>query len=175
MPKIPVLSEDISVVDTEPKQMSFVPQIGHKTMNTAQYIERFKSVAIAEMKKYGIPASITLAQGIIESRNGNSELARIHNNHFGIKCKSSSQRCATYADDRPDDQFRIFKSAWHSFREHSLLLRTAPRYRSLFRLKRTDYRGWAKGLQRCGYATSRTYAKSLIRVIEKNNLQRFDK
>jgi flagellum-specific peptidoglycan hydrolase FlgJ len=174
MPETSVLSEDIPTINIEPKQMGFVPQIGQKKTNTQAYINRFKLVAVSEMKKFGIPASITLAQGILESANGNSELSRKHNNHFGIKCKSRSQKCVTYADDMPDDQFRVFKSAWYSYREHSILLSSSPRYRSLFKLKKTDYRGWAKGLQKCGYATSKRYAKSLIRIIEKNNLQRFD-
>lgn len=161
--------------EAKPKEMSYVPEKSQKTTNTAQYIDRFKNVAICEMRKYGIPASIKLAQAILESRSGRSELSVKYNNHFGIKCKSSSQNCVNYADDHPDDKFRIFETSWRSFREHSILLTTAPRYRSLFKLKKTDYKGWAKGLQRAGYATSKIYARSLISIIERYNLQKFDK
>lgn len=145
--------------------------------DTERYIERFKATAISEMKKYKIPASITLAQGIIESRSGKSDLAKIDNNHFGIKCRKKCLgcRCVNYPDDSPYDMFRIFPSAWYSYREHSKLLVGSPRYRELFRLKITDYKGWAHGLQKAGYATSKKYAVSLIRIIEKYNLQKFDK
>jgi len=172
--KTPILTPDIETVTVQPQQMSFVPTTAKRLTNTEQYIKRFKSVAIAEMERYGIPASITLAQGILESASGNSELSRKHNNHFGIKCKSSSQKCANYADDKPTDQFRVFKSAWYSYREHSLLLSSSARYASLFKLKKTDYKRWARGLQRAGYATSKKYASSLIKIIERYNLQIFD-
>jgi flagellum-specific peptidoglycan hydrolase FlgJ len=172
--KTPFLTQEIQQAAKDTRPMSFVAQDGKKTTNTEQYIHRFKNVAIAEMQKYGIPASITLAQGILESNNGNSELSRLYNNHFGIKCKSSSQKCVTYADDKPNDQFRVFRSAWRSYREHSILLSSAPRYRSLFKLKKTDYKRWARGLQRAGYATSKNYASSLIKIIERYQLYKFD-
>lgn len=144
--------------------------------DTERYIERFKKVAISEMKIFGIPASITLAQGILESNNGNSDLAKIDNNHFGIKCKSKciGCLCRNYKDDSPYDMFRVFPSAWWSYREHSKLLKNSPRYAALFKLKKTDYKGWAIGLQSCGYATSKKYAQSLIRIIEKYKLYKFD-
>jgi len=173
--KTPILTPESELVTVQPKQMSFVPQIGQRLTNTEQYINRYKSVAISEMEKYGIPASITIAQGILESASGNSELSRRYNNHFGIKCRSSSQKCVNYADDKPTDQFRVFKSAWYSYREHSILLSSSSRYSSLFKLKRTDYKRWARGLQRAGYATSKKYASSLIKIIERYNLQKFDK
>jgi flagellum-specific peptidoglycan hydrolase FlgJ len=91
--KTPISTPDIETITVQPQQMSFVPTAAKRLTNTEQYIKRFKSVAVQEMKRYGIPASITLAQGILESASGNSELSRLHNNHFGIKCKSSSQKC----------------------------------------------------------------------------------
>jgi flagellum-specific peptidoglycan hydrolase FlgJ len=173
--KTPISTPDIETITVQPQQMSFVPTAAKRLTNTEQYIKRFKSVAVQEMKRYGIPASITLAQGILESASGNSELSRLHNNHFGIKCKSSSQKCANYADDKPTDQFRVFKSAWYSYREHSILLSSSSRYASLFKLKKTDYKRWARGLQRAGYATSKNYGRSLIKIIERYNLQKFDR
>ena len=118
------------------------------------YIERFKHVALTEQKKYGIPASITLAQGILESNAGRSTMAIKDNNHFGIKCKSKciGCRCANYSDDDIYDMFRIFESAWESYREHSKILLN-DRYKSCFKSK--SYKHWAKELQRCGYATSK--------------------
>jgi flagellum-specific peptidoglycan hydrolase FlgJ len=138
------------------------------------YIERFKNVALTEQQKYGIPASITLAQGIIESAAGRSKMAIKDNNHFGIKCtlKCIGCRCANYADDDVYDMFRIFQSAWESYREHSKILLN-DRYKSCF--KSRDYKHWAKELQRCGYATSKKYAQNLILIIEKYKLNKFDK
>lgn len=138
------------------------------------YIERFKDVALAEQEKYGIPASITLAQGIIESAAGRSKMAIKDNNHFGIKCtlKCIGCRCANYADDDIYDMFRIFESAWESYREHSKILLN-DRYKSCFKSK--SYKHWAKELQRCGYATSQRYAKNLINIIEKYKLYKYDK
>jgi flagellum-specific peptidoglycan hydrolase FlgJ len=158
-------------------QAGFIPQIARKMSSTEVYVQRFKDVAVEEMKNYGIPASITLAQGILESGSGRSDLAMIDNNHFGIKCKPKCLNCLcrNYADDSPYDMFRVFKSAWESYREHSKLLVGAERYKFLFKLKKTDYKGWARGLQKAGYATSKTYSKSLISIIEKYKLQKFDK
>jgi len=138
------------------------------------YIERFKDVALSEQKKYGIPASITLAQGIMESNAGRSKMAQRDNNHFGIKCYSKciGCRCANYADDDIYDMFRIFDSAWESYREHSKVL-LRDRYKSCFKSK--DYKHWAKELQRCGYATSKKYATGLIKVIEYYKLYKLDK
>ena len=138
------------------------------------YIKRFTKVALTEQEKYGIPASITLAQGIIESAAGRSKMAIKDNNHFGIKCtlKCIGCRCANYADDDIYDMFRIFDSAWESYREHSKILLN-DRYKSCFKSK--DYKHWAKELQRCGYATSKKYAQNLISIIEKYKLNKFDK
>ncbi|MBK6622202.1 MAG: glucosaminidase domain-containing protein [Saprospirales bacterium] len=141
------------------------------------YVARFSKLAQIEMKKYGIPASITLAQGILESESGNSRLASRHNNHFGIKCHSKScprGHCVNYADDSPKDFFRQYGTAWESFRAHSEFL-NRDRYRSLHKLRPTDYKGWARGLQKAGYATGNKYAEKLIRLIEDLKLYQYDK
>jgi flagellum-specific peptidoglycan hydrolase FlgJ len=139
------------------------------------YIEQFARVAQQEQAKYGIPASISLAQGLIESRAGTSKLAVNNNNHFGIKCFSRRCRkghCSNFTDDTHKDFFRKFPNAWDSWREHSALL-SRGRYAKLKKYG-TDYRQWAYGLKSIGYATDRTYAEKLIGVIERYNLHRFD-
>ena len=126
------------------------------------------------MREYGIPASITLAQGILESGSGKSKLASEGNNHFGIKCHDTWNGATMHLDDdAPNECFRKYKSVDQSFEDHSLFLKK-PRYQELFGLEITDYKGWAQGLKKCGYATSPTYAKSLIDLIEKYNLTQFD-
>ena len=125
----------------------------------SEYIERFHETAQKEMRAYGIPASISLAQGLVESRAGDSKLARSNNNHFGIKCFSRHCKrghCTNFTDDTHKDFFRKFNSPWESWRAHSLML-TGPRYKKL-RQYGTDYRQWAYGLKAVGYATDRTYA-----------------
>lgn len=140
------------------------------------YIATYGTTAVEEAELYNIPASITLAQGLLESNAGASSLASKENNHFGIKCRKKciGCRCANYTDDSRYDMFRIFDSAWESFREHSKLL-TSKRYRHLAKLKKTDYKNWANGLQAAGYATDKRYASKLIKIIEALNLDRFDK
>ena len=139
------------------------------------YIEQYKSIAIKHQKLYGIPASITLAQGLLESGAGRSELARKSNNHFGIKCHSDWKGKRVYHDDdRKDDCFRKYDSPEDSFEDHAKFLKRA-RYASLFELKVTDYRGWAKGLKACGYATDRSYANKLIQTIELYELYEYDR
>lgn len=139
----------------------------------SQYIDTWKETAIQNMIKYKIPASITLAQGILESGDGNSDLARKSNNHFGIKCHDWKGKKVYHDDDKKGECFRKYDKASDSFADHSdFLLR--KRYASLFELKLTDYKGWAKGLKKCGYATDPAYAKRLIDLIEKNDLDRFD-
>ncbi len=143
--------------------------------STRDYIRRYKKLAIAEMKKYKIPASITLAQGILESGNGNSSLAKNANNHFGIKCHDDWKgKTMKWTDDAHNECFRKYKSVDDSYRDHSKFLTNRGRYSSLFRLKITDYAGWARGLQKAGYATNKQYSKLLIRVIEENRLYRYD-
>ena len=126
------------------------------------------------MRKYGVPASITLAQGILESGSGKSKLAVEANNHFGIKCHDTWSGATMHIDDdAPNECFRKYKSVDQSFEDHSVFLKK-PRYEELFALEITDYKGWAQGLKKCGYATSPTYAKCLIDLIEKYELTQFD-
>ena len=138
------------------------------------YIDKYKDWAIEQMHQYRIPASITLAQGLLESNAGRSRLATQANNHFGIKVGGTwTGPYIIQSDDRPDDKFRKYKSARESFIDHSQFLQ-GKRYQGLFRLSPTDYKGWARGLKAAGYATNPAYAESLIRVIEMYNLQQFD-
>ncbi|OFX68686.1 MAG: hypothetical protein A2X12_05685 [Bacteroidetes bacterium GWE2_29_8] len=144
--------------------------------NNEEYIENYKGIAILKMKKYGIPASITLAQGIIESAAGTSKLAVNANNHFGIKCHGVWTGEKYYADDDEKDEcFRKYNKPEESFNDHSEFLKTRDRYAKLFELKPTDYKGWAYGLKNAGYATNPKYPQLLIDLIEKYNLERFDK
>lgn len=139
------------------------------------YIEQYKGMAIQQMNKYGVPASITLAQGLLESGSGMSRLAREANNHFGIKCSGGWTGPYVLAnDDAPNEHFRKYQSAEQSFEDHSLFLRRNPRYANLFALSKTDYRGWAYGLKAAGYATNPHYAENLIQLIENYELAQYD-
>ena len=141
-----------------------------------RYIARFASIAVNEMYRSGVPASITLAQGIIESRSGQSALAADGNNHFGIKCHNSWRgRTMLADDDRKDECFRVYDSAEESFRDHSDFLRYRDRYKFLFDFPVTDYKSWAYGLKQAGYATDPSYAAKLIQCVENYNLSRFDR
>lgn len=144
-------------------------------MSLEQYIETYKDIAMEEMRRYGIPASIKLAQGILESGFGNSDLAVIGNNHFGIKCNGWEGRTFHKDDDDWDECFRAYDDPLQSFRDHSEFLTTRERYYSLFELDITDYRGWARGLRQAGYATNPRYPDLLIGVIERNSLYEYDK
>ena len=136
-----------------------------------KYIKQYSSLAIQHQKKYRIPASITLAQGLLESGAGRSELARKSNNHFGIKCHSDWRGGRVYHDDDLRGEcFRKYKNPEQSYEDHARFLVDRPRYASLFKLKITDYKGWARGLQKCGYATDRAYANRLIKLIEDYDL-----
>jgi flagellum-specific peptidoglycan hydrolase FlgJ len=152
-----------------------------KTAQSVQcdaYIARFSPVAMAEQRKFGIPASIILAQGLLESDAGKSHLASKANNHFGIKCFSrccQKGHCINATDDSHKDFFVKYPNVWGSYRAHSLFLKKTPRYAALFRLDSGDYQGWAKGLSRAGYATDKRYAQKLIDLIEVFDLTRFDK
>jgi flagellum-specific peptidoglycan hydrolase FlgJ len=141
----------------------------NKRNTRAQYIAQWKDVAIDQMEKYGIPASITLAQAILESGDGNSELARGANNHFGIKCHGWEGKKVYHDDDRRNECFRKYKNAHESFKDHSLFLQRS-RYQFLFDYNITDYKSWAKGLKKAGYATNPKYPALLIRLIEENRL-----
>ena len=139
------------------------------------YIDDYCEIAVEHMHKYRIPASITLSQGLLESGAGQSELARKSNNHFGIKCAGGwNGKTVTYSDDRPDDCFRVYKSVKDSYEDHALFLKK-DRYQRLYDLDIMDYKGWARGLKSCGYATNPSYANLLINLIELYNLDRFDK
>ncbi|MBP7155849.1 MAG: glucosaminidase domain-containing protein [Flavobacteriales bacterium] len=140
-----------------------------------EYISEWKEVAVKKMKEHGIPASITLAQGLLESGNGNSVLALEGNNHFGIKCTPDWTGGRTYHDDdKKNDCFRKYKNAAQSYEDHAAFLQKA-RYASLFELKSTDYQGWAKGLKKAGYATDPNYPSKLITLIERYELHNLDR
>lgn len=139
------------------------------------YIRQYSALAVEEMYRSGVPASITLAQGLLESRYGQSELAVKGNNHFGIKCHNNWTGDKMYHDDdRKGECFRVYDSPEHSFRDHSDFLRYRDRYKFLFDLEPTDYKGWAHGLKKAGYATDSAYPQKLIRLIEEYELHRFD-
>ena len=141
-----------------------------------QYVERFKYIAIQEMKQYGIPASITLAQGILESNAGRSTLAVKANNHFGIKCHKEWTGPSVYQDDdKANECFRKYDDPLDSYRDHSLFLTTRDRYKGLFALKPDDYKAWAEGLKAAGYATNPKYPELLIRTIERFSLHQYDR
>jgi LysM repeat protein len=140
-----------------------------------QYIDQWKDVAQGNMQEYKIPASIILAQGILESSFGNSDLAQKANNHFGIKCHNTWTGDRFFKDDDAKNEcFRSYKHALESYRDHAIFLTSGKRYAELFTLEITDYKAWAHGLKKAGYATHPQYAEKLIRVIEENELYRFD-
>ena len=138
------------------------------------YFDYYKDIAISQMQQYGIPASITLAQGVLESGAGNSELARKSNNHFGIKCNGWTGRRVYHDDDERNECFRSYDSPYDSYEDHSRFLANGQRYRSLFNLSITDYKGWAKGLKAAGYATNPQYASKLIEIIQLYKLYEYD-
>ena len=143
-------------------------------MSREEYIAFYADLAMDEMKRTGIPASITLAQACLESDNGNSRLARQGNNHFGIKCHDWTGKKIYHDDDEKDECFRKYRDAYQSFIDHSEFLTEKSRYAELFDLKPDDYRRWSRGLEKAGYATSRQYAELLIRIIDENELYRYD-
>lgn len=144
-----------------------------------EYAERYAGFAMEQMHKYGIPASVTLAQGILESSNGQSQLAMKENNHFGIKATvawiEGGGRYGLYTDDKPDEKFCSYASAGDSYEHHSRFLKENKRYAGCFKLAADDYKGWAQGLERAGYATGGNYAANLQRIIEANGLDRYDR
>ncbi len=153
-----------------------VSAIGQKRMTTEEYINTYKDIAIKKMKEYKIPASITLAQGVLESGSGNSRLATKGNNHFGIKCHKDWKGQKIYADDDAEHEcFRKYKKAEDSYSDHSKFLTQRGRYSFLFEYKTTDYKSWAHGLKKAGYATNPKYPQLLIRIIEKYDLHKYDK
>ncbi|MFT4522755.1 MAG: LysM repeat protein [Bacteroidia bacterium] len=148
---------------------------GQTKMTRNEYIATYKDYAIIEMHRAGVPASITLAQGILESSDGNSRLASEGNNHFGIKCKSDWKGSTMRADDdAPNECFRAYNSALESYRDHSDFLRSNWRYHELFDLDIMDYRRWAEGLRKAGYATNTSYHTIIINIVEKHQLYQHD-
>lgn len=145
-----------------------------KRISRSEYISQWKDEAILQMREHGIPASIKLAQAILESGDGNSDLARKSNNHFGIKCHDWTGKKVYHDDDKRHECFRKYDSAHQSFQDHSLFLKRS-RYAFLYDYKVTDYKAWAKGLKQAGYATNPKYPDLLIRIIEENNLAQYDK
>lgn len=140
------------------------------------YIKKYRKIAVKEMKKYGIPASITLAQGMLESGNGKSRLARKGRNHFGIKCTSDwDGRTIKEDDDKKDECFRRYRKAEHSFRDHSEFIAYRDRYKFLFEYDKRDYKAWAYGLKQAGYATNPKYPELLINLIDRYELHKYDK
>jgi len=138
------------------------------------YVNTYKEIAITEMLRSGVPAAITLAQGILESQFGESDLVKNSNNHFGIKCKTEWTGPKTYHDDDEKGEcFRVYATAEESYKDHSEFLRTRPNYAFLFKLDPTDYEGWASGLKKAGYATSPVYPQKLLKVINDYNLQQY--
>jgi len=146
-----------------------------KRVNPADYIEHYKNSALKEMFRHGIPASIILGQGMVESDCGNSELAQNANNHFGLKChKEWRGETFNYDDDQEDECFRKYDHALDSYEDHSIFLRSRKHYDFLFKLSLTDYKAWAKGLKSAGYATHPEYAKKVIDIIERYRLYELD-
>ncbi len=145
-----------------------------QSITLEEYVDKYKDVAVAEMRESGIPASIKLAQAILESGFGNSELAVNANNHFGIKCHGWPGAAYFFTDDEPDECFRKYAEPMQSFFDHTEFLTTRPRYAFLFDLEPDDYKAWAKGLRQAGYATNPRYADLLIGLIERHSLYRYD-
>jgi len=163
----------IPAVSKAPTQV-FTKNVLSKRLTSLEYIEQFKEIAIQEMIKNGIPASITLAQGLLESASGNSTLAIQANNHFGIKCNTTwTGPTILQDDDAAGECFRVYASAEESYRDHSEFLKRS-RYLSLYQLDRNDYKGWAYGLKQAGYATNPKYAELLIDLIERYSLDQYD-
>lgn len=144
-----------------------------------EYTEQYADYAMAQMRRYGIPASVTLAQGILESSNGQSRLAVNENNHFGIKATpewiAEGGRYGLYSDDKPNEKFCSYDSVGDSYEHHSRFLKENSRYARCFSLSPDDYKGWTQGLEKAGYATGGHYADSLQRIIEQNGLQKYDR
>ncbi|BAO55664.1 glucosaminidase domain-containing protein [Nonlabens marinus] len=173
VPEKPEVSDPVSTTETEDKVTKTITP-SYKD-DVAAYIDLFAADAMKEMQLYKIPASITLAQGILESGSGKGRLAVEANNHFGVKCHTGWNGGKIYHDDDASQEcFRKYKDASYSYRDHSLFLTERSRYQNLFRLKSDDYRGWARGLKDAGYATDRKYPDKLISLIERYDLAKYD-
>jgi hypothetical protein len=170
---VKVIETEEPIID-EPQILDEPIIINPVISNTSQYIEVYKDIAMKEMQIYGIPASITLAQGILESGSGRGRLAAEANNHFGIKCHDWTGDKIFHDDDERQECFRKYISAETSFRDHSEFLVYRKRYSKLFELKKSDYKRWAKELRKAGYATDRKYPEKLIGLIERYELFQYD-
>ncbi|MEL6655190.1 MAG: glucosaminidase domain-containing protein [Bacteroidota bacterium] len=170
-----VQAQNVSM-SSDDRMDDLTPEQREKRRRQMAYVREYHDLAEQEMERHGIPVSITLAQGLLESNIGQSRLALENNNHFGIKCFSKSCKkghCTNFNDDHHKDFFRKFISVEESYEAHSKVLEK-DRYRSLFRLKSNDYKGWARGLRKAGYATDPRYADKLIRIIEDLELYQYD-
>lgn len=171
-----VQAQNVSMQHSKTDDNSLTAAQREKRRKQLAYVRTYQSLAAKEMNTYGIPSSITLAQGLLESNIGDSRLARENNNHFGIKCFSKrceKGHCTNFNDDHHKDFFRKFSTVEESYTAHSQLLQK-DRYQKLFRLKKSDYKGWARGLKKAGYATDPQYAEKLIRIIEELELYQYD-
>ncbi|HLV46920.1 MAG TPA: glucosaminidase domain-containing protein [Flavobacterium sp.] len=162
-------------IKEETETLEATSKVNVSRNSVEEYIDKYKSLAIENMREYKIPASIKMAQAILESGSGNGKLAREAHNHFGIKCKSSwTGKSVRHTDDAPDECFRMYDSVEDSFKDHSEFLAYRPYYKKLFTLNPSDYAGWAKGLKQAGYATDPKYADKLISIIERYELYKLD-
>tara|TARA_B100000401_G_scaffold426328_1_gene356832 strand:- start:6 stop:764 length:759 start_codon:yes stop_codon:yes gene_type:complete len=166
--------KEIKKKKTKSKKKKAAEFIVPKIINTEDYVKFYSTIAMDEMMQFGIPASITLAQGILESGSGKGRLAVEANNHFGIKCHDWNGKKIYHDDDKEQECFRKYDNPEYSFRDHSLFLTNRSRYSFLFDLKKDDYKKWAKGLKKAGYATDPRYAQKLIDLIERYELYKFD-
>ena len=160
--------------DVKQNQEKVVNAVESRIPSTDAYIALFKTIAQEEMRLYGIPASITLAQGILESNSGKGRLAIEANNHFGIKCHDWTGDKIYHDDDASQECFRKYNDPKYSYRDHSLFLTQRSRYAALFKLKKEDYKGWARELRNAGYATDKMYPEKLISLIERYRLDKYD-
>ncbi len=178
--RVVIKKEEVVTIDRAPKkekESEFItpPANASYAEIVSAYILNYGTIAMEEMLQYGIPASITLAQGILESGAGRGDLTKRANNHFGIKCHREWTGDRVYHDDDElQECFRKYKDPKYSFRDHSLFLTQRSRYSDLFKLKKDDYKGWARGLKAAGYATDPQYPNKLIRIIEQYQLYKFD-
>ena len=169
-PKKEVKAKKKKPKNKKTKQIVIVPKI----INTEDYVKFYSNIAMDEMIQFGIPASITLAQGILESGAGKGRLAVQANNHFGIKCHDWTGKKIYHDDDEEQECFRKYDNPEYSYRDHSLFLSNRVRYSFLFDLKKDDYKQWAKGLKKAGYATDPKYPQKLIDLIERYQLYKYD-
>ncbi|WP_344930108.1 glucosaminidase domain-containing protein [Aquimarina addita] len=174
-PKRTIVEKEVKTIKTPKETTNKLPVTAPYAERVQNYIYEYAPIAKNEMNTYGIPASITLAQGILESGAGYGELTSKANNHFGIKCHNWTGEKVYHDDDLAQECFRKYDKASHSFRDHSLFLANRKRYAKLFTYKKSDYKSWARGLRAAGYATDKKYPEKLISIIERYQLYSYDK